>query len=188
MKAKEGTGIGLRVSKLLIESMAGQIGLHSEEGVGSTFWFDLPLASNSEILIWDDNLRIGIDAIDKDHQTIVSLINKTAHIAITDPEFSETIESLIDFIFLHFKREEKVMEVCGYPELEQHRKIHEQLVDHVNSLVAVWHIDQSSENLHQLRKYIRNWVIDHILKVDIKISPYVKGNNQDIQTALQELK
>lgn len=38
----EGTGIGLTITKKLAELMGGDIGLESEEGVGSRFWIDLP--------------------------------------------------------------------------------------------------------------------------------------------------
>jgi len=43
MKAREGTGIGLTVCKLLLDRMGGRIGVESEEGVGSEFWIELPL-------------------------------------------------------------------------------------------------------------------------------------------------
>ena len=39
-----GSGIGLTVSKQLLELMDGQIGVESEVGRGTKFWFDLPLA------------------------------------------------------------------------------------------------------------------------------------------------
>ncbi|MSO97561.1 MAG: HAMP domain-containing histidine kinase [Rhodospirillaceae bacterium] len=53
-RAVEGTGIGLALSKRLIEEMDGVIGFESQPSARTTFWFELPRSASGD-------LRTGLD-------------------------------------------------------------------------------------------------------------------------------
>jgi signal transduction histidine kinase len=51
--AAMGLGSGLAIARRAVERMGGTIGLMSEPGAGSTFWIDLPVASEDDVRLAD---------------------------------------------------------------------------------------------------------------------------------------
>lgn len=188
MVAREGSGIGLTVTKHLMERMGGHIGFDSEVGVGSTFWIELPLMSNKDVLIWTDKLRVNVDAIDKDHQVIVALTNKVSQKNLSEVELEGVIKELSDYTRYHFQREEAIMEACGYPKLEEHRRLHEELSGEVQKFIDDWHLNRHQESLRNLQGVLREWLIVHVMKNDAEIFQYAAGRESDIRKTLENLK
>jgi CheY-like chemotaxis protein/HPt (histidine-containing phosphotransfer) domain-containing protein len=55
-----GTGLGLVISKRLVELMGGQLGVMSEPGEGSVFWFTAPLERSSRGSLESEGLSLAL--------------------------------------------------------------------------------------------------------------------------------
>ncbi len=72
-----GTGLGLAISKKLVEAMGGRIDLFSEEGKGSTFWFQLVLPRTH---------ALNESGMTPDMETVCGQENRSARLLIVEDD------------------------------------------------------------------------------------------------------
>lgn len=78
----EGTGIGLVITQHIVELMGGHINAESEIGKGSTFWIELPVGSDNNILEEESLSKPLIDIDLKDARTVLYIEDNPANLRL----------------------------------------------------------------------------------------------------------
>jgi signal transduction histidine kinase/ActR/RegA family two-component response regulator len=98
--SQEGTGIGLNLTKHLVEINGGRIGVESEVGKGSTFWILMPLAQGDPVSVVKEekeSTRVRLDGLKAlvvdDNQATVDILGYVLRRAGASVEFANSVNS-----------------------------------------------------------------------------------------------
>ena len=75
------------------------------------------------------------------------------------------------------------MAACNYPSLRAHKQQHERMVDNVNQRIKEFRSGELVAEL--LLKFLRNWLINHIINKDRDIISYCQGKQSLIEQTLK---
>lgn len=122
------------------------------------------------ILTWNDQLMVGIDSVDDQHQQLVALINRLDEVVTLGAEeqtIVNTVNELVDYTVYHFQHEEQLMQKPGYNAemFAKHREQHREFVEKMLHVQAEVKIDVSIIS-KDLLDYLVDWLCHHTLKTD----------------------
>ncbi|WP_167730440.1 bacteriohemerythrin [Terasakiella sp. SH-1] len=140
-------------------------------------------------LEWDDYLSTGISVIDMDHKILLGLINQVFDVEQEDDDTKLTLilESLVDYVDEHFKREEVLMQICGYKNIEEHKAIHRQITDTVQGLFKIYQTNPSLVNIDGFQSFLAAWLPNHILNEDHQYKDTLLANKELIDMVKERI-
>lgn len=122
---------------------------------------------------WDNNYKIGIDAIDEQHKKLFVLVNKLYELD-DEADFKQELKQILydfsDYMKTHFKDEEAYMESIGYPALIEHRKYHDNIIETLAELIRT--PAKIGIIKTKMKVIAKKALVEHITKEDIKIKLY----------------
>lgn len=136
--------------------------------------------------MWKEKYKIGVESIDKQHEELFSRVSQFVTILQDSTPWEEKkdkVEDILDFmgeyVIYHFNEEEEYQKVIGFPDLEQHKEIHQQFKDKVNEYVIALKKDFNEELAKEFSGKLMTWLIFHVAGTDQKIGEYIKMGKEN---------
>lgn len=120
------------------------------------------------LFVWNDDFSVGIQEVDEQHKDLVDLLNQL-HEAIIERHGTlasrNILNRLADYTRIHFTVEESLMRVVNYPEYEEHKHVHEELITQVIALQEKLDTGKAAITF-ELLHFLKIWLQKHIIESD----------------------
>lgn len=126
---------------------------------------------------WHSDYKLYEDSIDEEHKILFDIALKALDYHNTDinTHIKITIKELYEYMKTHFTHEEEFMESIAYPELNEHKELHQGIIKGLHQFLKELPNLEIVEFERKLIEYIDIWLIGHILYEDRKIINYKKS-------------
>lgn len=125
-------------------------------------------------IVWDQSFSVGVGILDDQHKKIIRIINRLfsePDVGVASEAISELLNDLLSYSREHFKTEEGLLEENGYPGLSAHMEAHKayriRAVEFCKDTM-----DHKSSVPGELKTFLHDWWVDHILKTDMQYSDF----------------
>ncbi len=132
---------------------------------------------------WDSSYEVGIEKVDKQHKHLVGLTNELYNACLgekgeLEEKFKEVMKELVEYVMIHFKDEEAIMEEIDYPDIAEHKQKHEKFVKEI--LVSVNAYKNGKQFVpNAFVRFLRDWLFNHILLTDKEMAKYYLSLQQN---------
>jgi len=133
------------------------------------------LLTSSVFIVWKPEHNLGVPIVDEQHRGIVSNINSLYFAMQNDCALDvllPIIDVINDYTRIHFDIEEAFLAKCGYPDVEGHHKLHDELT---LALAKVGRKSLLDHDPFQFMDFLKKWWIDHICEKDKVFRDYLVG-------------
>lgn len=128
---------------------------------------------------WKEIYSVNNSIIDKEHKQLFDIAQE-AFIPVEEKDKTKKIKAILtdlyDYMKIHFAHEEKFMSEINYPKLDEHKKLHKEIILKINEFVKQLPTMEINDFEKQLAKIIDISLIQHIIKEDKKIIIWEKAN------------
>lgn len=127
------------------------------------------------IPVFDDTFKTGISLIDEEHKTLFDIIGKvytTIQTELVHDKYDailDILDELKEYTRIHFTDEENYMREIGYDGLAYQEMLHQKFIDKLEELDLEDVDDNQEAYLYDFLGFLQNWLVNHILKVDMLI-------------------
>ncbi len=131
------------------------------------------------LIIWDDiKYGVGLNSIDEQHKKLVDLINKLHDGMLKGASkliLKEIIDEMIKYTKYHFGYEEENMKKFGFPDFDEHKKVHDAFTDKVITFQEKYLVGEILLSI-EIINFLRDWLLTHIAGTDRKYIELFKRN------------
>ena len=123
---------------------------------------------------WDNSYNLNIKSLDAQHKKLFEIVNRlyTLNEHSSKEEIRGILYEFSDYMRTHFKDEEQFMDSISYPGFQEHKKIHENIIEHLNDLIRT--PAKIGIIKTKMRVLAKHTLIDHITHEDTKIKLFIK--------------
>lgn len=163
----------------VMDYISQQAGLHFDPKVVTALQDVISVRANAHTIPWSDSMSVGNDLIDYDHRILLALVNQVSSPGTReDPIAIEfVLDELLGYTASHFSREEMLMERIGYPDLAEHKAVHQSMLQEVRHLQR--RLVSFTPTLgDDLTRFLGHWLTGHIMIEDHRYRPFLGSSEQ----------